>query len=157
MKPKYRLLMQQSGGTVIDTYESFRVACQDFPFKCLPEVKSPSAMSSPDEDGERVFLPADGLRFKAYDLTARFIYVGKEKDMQRDLKDFISYLYGRNQGGSPVLSIYDEYTKTGKSGVHVQSVANDLFYLNDLDIDGIAIFSVVFRVTDPTSDIVLTK
>lgn len=156
-KPKHRLLIKQTGGKVIDTYESFHVACQEFPFKRLPEVKPLSARDLNDENGEIVFIPSDGLKFKAYDLTAKFIYVGSESDIRRDLESFISFLYGRNKGGSPVLSIYDEYTKTGRSGVYVQTVANDLYSVSDRDIDGIAIFSVGFRVTDPTSDIVLTK
>lgn len=154
-KPKYRLLIRQGGGPVIDTFESFGVVCQEFPFKHLPEAKELAKRDLHDEHGEDVHIPADGLKFKAYDLEAKFIYSGSAENIHTDVSRFISYLYGRNVGGSPVLSIYDEYTKTGKSGVYLQGVSSSLFDISNADPDAIAVFTAKFRVTDPTSDIIL--
>lgn len=154
-RPKYRLLIRQQGGEVIDTYESFNVACQEFPFRHLPETKDLPKRDWYDEHGEDSFIPTDGLKFKAYDLEAKFIYVGEEADMTADVKRFINYLYGRNDGGSPILSVYDEYTKTGRTGVYMVGVTTKLFDISSFDLDAIAIFSAKFRVTDPVTDIVL--
>ena len=156
-RPKYRLLIRQDGGPVIDTFESFGVVCQKFPFKHLPETKDLPKRDWHDEDGEDVHMPADGLKFKAYDLEAKFIYCGSAENIHNDVKSFISYLYGMNEGGSPVLSIYDEYTKTGKSGVYMLSITNNVFDISDVDPDAIATFSAKFRVTDPTSAIMLER
>lgn len=154
-RPKYRLLIRQDGGRVIDTFESFGVVCQEFPFKHLPEVKDPAKRGWVDEHGDDEYIPTDGLKFKAYDLEAKFIYSGSAENIHADVSRFISYLYGRNEGGSSVLSVYDEYTKTGKSGVYLQGVTSNLFDISDADPDAIAVFTAKFRVTDPTSDIML--
>lgn len=154
-RPKYRLLIRQQGGEVIDTYESFHVACQEFPFRHLPETADLPRRDWYDEHGEDSFIPTDGLKFKAYDLEAKFIYVGDEASMTADVKNFVNFLYGRNDGGSPVLDVYDEYTQTGRTGVYMVGVTTKLFDISDVDPDAIAIFSAKFRVTDPVTDIVL--
>lgn len=154
-RPKYRLLIRQQGGEVIDTFESFHVACQEFPFRHLPETKDLPKRDWYDEHGEDVYVPNDGLKFKAYDLEAKFLYVGDEASMTADVKSFINYLYGRNDGGSPLLAVYDEYTQTGRTGVYMVGVTTKLFDISDFDSDAIAIFSARFRVTDPVTDIVL--
>lgn len=143
-------------GSVVDTYATYHVVCQDFPFKHLPETKDLAKRDWSDENGDDVYIPSDGLKFKAYDLEVKFLYVGTENAISDDLKNFISFLYGRNNGGAPLLAVYDEYTKTGRRGVYVLSVDNDLFFYNDSDYDAIASFKVKFRVTDPVTDITLS-
>jgi len=143
-------------GSVVDTYESFHVVCQEFPFKHLPEIKDLAKREWFDENGDDVYVPTDGLKFKAYDLEVKFLYVGLEEEMADDLKAFIAFSYGRNDGGSPMLAIYDEYTKTGRRGVYVQNTDNDLFMYNDANSEALASFKVKFRVTDPVTDITLS-
>lgn len=154
-----RLLIQQQGNesSVVDTLEEFNVVCQKFPFKQLPEVKDLPKRGWPDENGEDLYIPTNGLKFKAYDLDVKFLYVGTEQTMQADITSFINYLYGRNTGGSPKLKIYDEYTKKGRQGVYVQEVDNELLDYNDVNSDVIALFKVKFRITNPVTDITLTK
>lgn len=142
-------------GSVVDTYAAYKVVCQEFPFKTLPETKELAKRDWYDENGEDVFVPADGLKFKAYDVEAKFLYKGKESEMAEDLRSFVSFVCGRNNNGSPLLAIYDEYTKTGRRGVYVQEVSNDLFFYSDVNIDAIAEFKIKFRVTDPITDISL--
>ena len=66
-------------------------------------------------------------------------------------RNFVNFITGRNSGGKPLLGVYDEYTETGRRGVYVLNINNDLYYYNDTDTDAIAQFSVKFRVTDPTT------
>lgn len=142
-------------GSVIDTQTAYNVVCQEFPFKRLPETKEPAKQEWFDEDGEDVYIPAEGLRFKAYDLEVKFLYVGSKSAMAEDLKGFIEFICGKDSGGSPFLAIYDEYTQTGRRGVYVDSVNNDLLTYDDANSDVIGVFKVKFRVTDPVTDITL--
>lgn len=142
-------------GSVVNTYTEFGVVCQEIPFKHLPESKDLAKRDWYDEHGEDAYVPVDGLKFKAYDVEATFLYVGTELRMSGDLKNFIAFIYGKNSGGSPILRIYDEYTQTGRRGVYVQSHSNDLFFFNDVSIEAIAKFKVKFRVTDPVTNISL--
>lgn len=143
-------------GQTVDTYIAYKVVCQECPFKYLPEVKEPAKRDWFDEDGEDSYIPATGLRMKAYDMEVKFLYVGTEQDMHDDLKDFIDFIYGKNTNGSPCLAVYDDYTKTGRRGVYTSEVSNELLIYNDSDTDVVAQFKVKFRVTDPVTDIDLS-
>jgi len=149
-------------GDVVDTYTKFGVVCQEMPFKYLPETKDLPKRDWYDEDGEDVYIPTDGMKFKAYDVEAKFLYVGTESNMASKLKAFKDFICGKKNIVSGVtvstthnvmLKIYDEYTRTGRRGVYVQSVSNDLFFFNDVSIDAIAQFKVKFRVTDPVYEV----
>ena len=143
-------------GSVIDTQKEYHVVCQEFPFKMMPETKELAKREWYDEHGDDVFIPSDGLKFKAYDLEVKFIYVGTEDTMQGNIGNFIRFLYGLNYGGSPLLAVYDEYTKTGRRGIYVEGVDNDLFAYDDANVHVVAVFKVKFRVTDPVTEIVLS-
>ncbi len=153
-----RLLIRQGSAqnTVIDTLEQFNVACQEFPYKYLPETKELAKKEWFDEDGDDVYIPTTGLKFKAYDLEAKLLYVGSEENMVNELTSFINFLYGRNTGGNPDLTIYDEYTQTGRQNVVVQSVDNELIVYDNANTDVIAQFKVKFRINDPVTNVVLT-
>jgi hypothetical protein len=71
--------------------------------------------------------------------------------MQSDLKGFIEFLYGKNSGGAPVLAVYDEYTKTGRRGITVLEVDNELLAYDDQNSEVIGQFKVKFRVADPVT------
>ena len=88
-----RLLIKQnySGSQVIDTLEQFNVACQEFPYKNLPEIKDLPKRDWPDENGEDVYIPSSGLRFKAYDIDVKMLYVGTESNMSTQIKSFIDF------------------------------------------------------------------
>jgi hypothetical protein len=160
MQYKKFLIQQQSYnginytnvGSVVDTEATFHVVCQEFPFKYLPESKELAKRDWYDENGEDYYVPSDGLKFKAYDLDAKFLYVGTEAQMQSDLKGFIEFLYGKNNSGSPVLAVYDEYTKTGRRGVTVQDVDPELLAYDDQNSEVIGQFKIKFRVADPVTN-----
>lgn len=155
-----KLLIQQQNyngseyvnvGSAIDSYSRYKVVCQESPFKHLPEIKDLAKRDWYDEHGEDVYVPTDGLKFKAYDIEIRFLYVGTESAISSDLRDFIDFLAGKNSDGKPMLAIYDEYTKVGRRGMYMLSYNNDLFYYSDTDTQAIATFTVKFRVTDPVT------
>lgn len=136
-------------GSAIDTQAAYHIVCQECPFKVLPEVKELAKRDWYDENGEDVYIPTDGLKFKAYDMEVKFLYVGTETNMSAELNGFINFLYGRNSGGSPCLAIYSEYTKTGRRGVYVSEIGNELLDYDDNDPQAVGVFKVKFRVTDP--------
>ena len=136
-------------GSVIDTQEEYFVVCSECPFKILPTTKELAKRDWPDEDGEDVFMPADGLKFKAYDLEVKFLYVGQKENMALDLNAFIEFIYGKNDNGSPLLAIYDEYTQQGRQGVYVLEVNNEFLAYDDANDGVVGEFKVKFRVTDP--------
>lgn len=143
-------------GSVIDTQEEYFVVCSECPFKILPTTKELAKRDWPDEDGEDVFMPADGLKFKAYDLEVKFLYVGQKDDMTLDLNAFIEFIYGKNDNGSPLLAIYDEYTQQGRQGVYALEVNNEFLAYDDANDGVVGEFKVKFRVTDPVTQVVLT-
>ena len=138
-------------GSLVDTQASFNVVCKEFPFKVLPETKDPASRDWHDEDGEDTFIPSGGLKVKAYDLDATFLYVGSQSSMADDLSLFIKFIRGRNYGGSSLLAVYDEYTKTGRKGVYVKEVSDDFLLYDDANPDVVGEFKVKFRVTAPAS------
>lgn len=138
---------------VVDTQAAYQVVCQECPFKMLPESKELPKRDWYDEDGDDVYIPTDGLKFKAYDMDVKFIYVGTEDTMSENISGFVNFLYGRNNNGSPLLKVYDEYTKTGRRGVYVTNVDNELLAYDDVNEHVIGMFKVKFRVTDPVSEV----
>lgn len=161
MQYKKLLIRQQSFngtsyvnvGSIVDTQAAFHVVCQEFPFKYLPETKDLAKRDWYDEHGEDVYVPTDGLKFKAYDMEVKFLYVGTQSNMKSELKGFVEFICGRNSGGAPMLAIYDEFTKTGRRGIYVDNVSNDLVTYDDVNTDVIAQFKVKFRVTDPVTNV----
>lgn len=165
----YNGITYTSVGDNVDTFSKFNVVCQEMPFKYLPETKDLPKRDWHDEDGEDVYVPADGQKFKAYDTEAKFLYVGTEQNMASDLKSFIDFVCGRTNvvSGSIVstssstknvlLKVYDQYTQIEAKGLYVLSVDNNLFLYNNSDAEAIAQFGVKFRVTDPIASIVYTE
>ena len=138
-------------GPLVETQESYNVVCKEFPFKVLPEAKEPASRDWHDENGEDVFIPTGGLKFKAYDLDVTFMYVGSQANVSEELTNFINFIYGRNTGGSSLLAVFDEYTMTGRRGIYVKSVDDDFLLYDDVNPEVVGEFKVKFKVTEPTS------
>ncbi len=149
-------------GTTVDTQAKFRIVCQDFPFRKLPEIKELPKRDWHDEDGEDIYIPTDGYKFKAYDVDATFLYLGTKLTIREDISKFIDFIYGRidssgnSSGVGVVLAVYDEHTQTGRRGVVVTEVENTLYWNVNFDQDAIATFKTKFKITDPVTDIALT-
>lgn len=143
-------------GSAVDTYKSFGIVCSNFPFKHMPEIKDLPKREWPDEDGEDVFIPSNGIKFSAYDVEGEFLYAGEVNTMKQNVVSFIEFIRGKNSDGSPLLCIYDEYTQTGRRGVYVVDVDTDKYDYDDMSITGISVIKVKFRVTDPAYNAVLS-
>ena len=139
-------------GPVVDSYETFHIACQETEYKYLPEIKELPVTNWHDEDGDDVYIPTDGTKIEAYDYSVDFLYVGSEATMNADIKGFINFLFGRNDGGSSLFCFYDEYTMIGRRCCYVKNIDNDLFIYNNSDDEVHAKFKLTIRVTDPTTD-----
>lgn len=142
----------QNVGSTVDTYETYHVVCQESAFKHLPEAKELPSTQWYDEDGDDVYVPPEGTKIDAYDLEITFLYVGTEESMSSDIKQFIEFMYGRNEGGSSEFCYYDEYTGTGRQCCYTKSVEDELFIYNNSDTDALAKFTMVIRVNDPITD-----
>ena len=70
----------------VDTQASYNVVCQEFPFKFMPETKELPSRKWYDKDGEDVYIPSDGLKLEAYDIEAKFLYVGTQALMTTDIE-----------------------------------------------------------------------
>lgn len=159
MKYKKLLIQRQSYngtsytnvGSVVDTFTAYGVVCQEFPFKYLPESKELATREWHDEDGEDTYMPSDGLKYKAYDMEVKFLYVGSQANMATDIKNFIEFICGKDVNQPIMLAVYDEYTQTGRRGLYVKNVDNELLAYDDANAEVIAAFKVKFRVTDPVT------
>lgn len=142
-------------GEVVDLLEKFNIACASFPFKYKPEAKDLPFRDWAGEDGRDVYIPKEGIFIKNYEVEASFLYKGVKETIHKDVKDFIDFVYGRNNGSvGAALIIYDEYAQAGRKDVHVASVSNDVYYYGDDDPDAIASFKVKFMIEDPTTVII---
>lgn len=145
-------------GGVVDLLSTFKIVCQEFPFKKNPQPKDLPTRDWAGEDGLDVYIP-DKIPVKHYDIEVDFLYKGTEETMKVDLNNFIDFLYGRIKGSngdtvkSGRLAIYNEHTGMGRKDIVVSEVENELFYLTDSDPDAVAKFKIKFTVYDPTTEV----
>ena len=116
-----------SKGSVVDLKESFKIICQDFPFKKNPKSKDLPSRDWYDEDGLDVYIP-DTLPIKHYDFDVVFLYVGTKENIRADISKFIDFIYGRIKGNngdsvkSSRLAVYNEYVGMGRKDIVVSEV-----------------------------------
>lgn len=134
------------------SYEHFGFATGDVGFPADVEMKSYSTRNVPGEDGERVFFP-EVPAIDAYDWTVEFKYQGNFADFYKDFTRFRDYLIGRDGSGSR-MHVYSPWSDMGKCNAYVKSIKSDKFYRKDNSV--YISVKVVFRITEPNSDIKLT-
>lgn len=142
----------KAGSQVIDTNARWKIVCKDFPFKLSGETKALSKRDWADENGEDTYFPSQ-LKIKAYDLEVEFAYKGEMNTANAQIKNFLDYLTGVSDAGTS-LSVYDTYTKIGRRGIYFKSIDPDLF-VRKTDEGDVVTFKIVFRVTDPATQITL--
>lgn len=151
-----------SRGTVVSIYDTFHVICQDFPFKRNPKPKELPTRDWAGEDGLDVYVPSS-IPMQSYDLEVTFLYKGTDGSIRADISNFIDFLYGKIKGKnsdsvqSGRLAIYDEYVGMGRKDVVVSEVSNDIFLLEESDVEALAKFKVKFTVYDPTTEVTPTR
>ena len=143
-------------GRIVDLLDEYNIACSEFPFVKNPEPKDLPTVDWAGSDGLDVYVPVGApLPVKHYELDAVFLYKGTEATMHGDIKGFIDFLYGRNDGSVGArLAIYNEHTKTGRKDVVVTKIDTETFYCEDWDEDTMAGFKIKFTVYDPVTEVV---
>lgn len=145
-----------SKGSVVDLKESFKIICQDFPFKKNPKSKDLPSRDWYDEDGLDVYVP-EKLPMKHYDIEVFFLYVGTKSNIRTDISNFIDFIYGRAKADvndtvkSGRLAVYNEYVGMGRKDIVVAELSNELFHCSESDPDAVAKIKVKFTVYDPTT------
>lgn len=158
-----------------DTLEKFKFAMCGNPWPD-EETKEPATRDWPGLDGEDVYIPSDGLRLKAFDVTIDFCYKGPVslylEDAQGNVTSYGSaykafeafkdYLTGHDGMGAH-LDIYDPMSQRGYAGVYLKKIGNIKRHQNAMATDRMSrlgvfevlFFQATFRVTDPTKKITL--
>ena len=141
----------KEGSSVIDS-SKWNIYVKHVPFQIAGEVKNVNTETWLDENGDDEFVP-DTLLYKAYEMVCDFVFIGEHGTANSKIKAFTDYLVN---GG--LFSIYDTYTKTGRTNVRfVKGTDNpDVLYRRDGDND-IVVFPITLKVNDPITEIKLTK
>ena len=106
-------------------------------------------MSLGDENGDDEYIPSV-LYYEPIEATIEFVFKGTIAQAKTQIIAFISYL----QGGE--FKFYDEFYQKGYGRVRVLKLSDAEFVYDCGDTDkGVATFSVVLKINDPVTDIVL--
>lgn len=147
----YKVLMQRetAGAAVTDTISAFGMYCMDIPFMMATKAKEPSKREWKDEDGDDEYIPVEGLKMSAYEMSVKFGMKGNKDTANKNLKAFLDYL----RGGT--MKLYCDYTKIGRQNVRFVSIGEDATLVRDANGD-LLITKITFKVNDPVTDITLT-
>ena len=150
---EYTLLMQKmkQGSPVKDSLRDFGIVCTSIPFIPCEETKELPTRDWPGENGEDTYIP-EKLPVSAYDMEVELCYKGGLGTCYTKIRSFLDYLKG-NDGSGAALKIYSPFTGIGRQNVYFKSMGDIEF--GKSNIDEVLTFSLVFRVTDPVTDISL--
>lgn len=152
------------GSIVYPTYESvsqWGVWCKDIPFIIFGKVKEPAKNSWFDEHGDDEYIPSDGLNLESYTMKVEFgckkmrsitdgdVNIDEVTDVRNKVNSFLQYL--RTSG---MLDVYSTHTRIGRTNVRLVEVSDSAKWKSDGDEEYL-VFSVVFKVNDPITDVVL--
>lgn len=144
---------------VCESVETWGVFCKDIPFRIVGDVKEPVKRTWPDEHGDDEFISSTGLLLEAYTIKVEFgcklisasqsaIYGVAVDDVRKNVNKFIKYL--RSSG---MLKMYSSHTGIGRQNVRLKSVEDNAKWQNR-DGEQWLIFNVVFKVNDPSTDMI---
>lgn len=124
------------------TKESYKLWVKHAPFTILPKTKGLISQTWKDEDGDDVFLAADGTKCEAYDWKVDFVYLENDGMAHVHIANFVKRIQGK------WLRVHDSYSKTTRDGVYVSEFDQEPRFKRRGDRD-LVIFSVTFRVNNP--------
>lgn len=152
---EYTLLMQKmrQSSPVKDSLKDFGVVCTSVPFLPYEEMKELPSRGWAGEDGEDTYIP-EKLPVSAYDMEVEMCYKGGITTCYTKMKSFLDYLRG-NDGSGAALKLYSPFTGIGRQDVYFKSIGEIEFAKSSTD--EVLTFSLVFRVTDPVTDISLAQ
>ena len=152
---EYTLLFQKSklDSPVKDSLTDFGMVCTDVPFIPFGEIKELPKRDWSDEDGEDTYIP-DRIPLSAFDWEIGIGYKGDLATAQGALKRFTDYLTGKDGSGAE-LKVYSQFTGIGRQGVYFNGMSD--FDFSKTNIDEVVTFKLKLRITDPSTDVVLSK
>jgi len=122
------------------------------PYPILPTVKAPYSNDWKDENGTEEYV--EQMNYESFELTVTFYakaFSTQSQNAAYILKSQIKSFFDYIQNG--YIRVYDSYTELGWQNVRYQSYAEESFKAKDNWAR--AIFSVTFKVNDPTTEVYL--
>lgn len=140
---------QGNAYTMHESVSQWGVWCRDIPFKLLDKAKDPSKVSWLDEHGDDEYIPSTGVYLEAYTMKVDFgcKLTSAVSDVREKVGLFLTYL--RESG---MLMLYSSHTRIGRKNVRLSSVPDDAKWKNEGGEEWL-VFSVIFKVNDPVTDI----
>ena len=138
---------------VKDSFSDFGIVCTSIPFMPYGELKELPKRDWPGEDGEDIYIP-DKIPLSAYDMEIGMCYKGDLSTCYDKIKSFVDYLTGKDGKGSN-LKVYSPYTGIGRQNVYLKGISEFDFYRSNIDES--LTFMLKLRVSDPSTDISLSK
>lgn len=146
------LIKKLKEGSIVRDSSEWNIYVKHIPFQIAGEVKNVNTETWLDESGDDEFVP-DTLLYKAYEMVCEFVFIGTHGTANAKINEFIAYLTKDS-----MFSIYDTYTKVGRTKVRLSKGVDDpsVMYRRDGEND-VVVFSISLKVNDPTTEIKLTK
>lgn len=146
------LIKKLKEGSIVRDSSEWNIYVKHIPFQIAGEVKNVNTETWLDENGDDEFVP-DTLLYKAYEMVCEFVFIGTHGTANAKINEFIAYLTKDS-----MFSIYDTYTKVGRTKVRLSKGVDDpsVMYRRDGEND-VVVFSISLKVNDPTTEIKLTK
>lgn len=146
---------RKTGSSVVkDSIRDFGMYCKEVPFMLFGDAKDLSSDDYKDEDGEDEYIP-ETLPLKSYTMEVTFAFKGDRDSANKALKDFVSYLTGRDADGEGAeFDMYSTYTDMGRQRCRFVSISDNAELVRTDDYD-ILFPKIKFKVNDPVTDIVL--
>lgn len=144
------LIKLDKEGSLVKDSKEWNIWVKHIPFKIYSNAKDIPSRSWLDSDGDEEFVPTI-IPLQAYEIECQFVYIGSEGSANENIVNFLDYI---SKNGS--FSIYDTYSKVGKSNVRFVGFDEDVLYRKE-GIDDVVVFSITLKVNNPRENIVLTK
>lgn len=153
MAADYTLLMQKTtdGSAIKSSLTDFGFAVSEIPWPD-EEAQDVAVREWPGEDGEDAYIPASGLKLKAYDLEVKFIYKGNVNTAMAKSAAFRDYLIGAAGDGAE-LKLFDPYWGKGRTKARLLKITDIKAVRTNID-EGLT-FKATFRIADPKTEITL--
>lgn len=143
------LIQKLKANSPVKDSKEWGIWVKSMPFLLYPKLKEPAQRSWPDENGDDEYLP-DSPVFEAYTMNVDFVFIGATGTANSQIKSFLNYLSKEGE-----FSIYDTYSKIGRTHVRYSSYSDKAFRRRENEND-IVQFTVTFKVNDPITDINLS-
>lgn len=148
----YKIYMQldTDGAAVKETISDFGLYCMEIPFSVAQSTKELTTRDWHDEDGTDFYIPENGLKMSAYEMKVKFGCKGDKFSANEKINDFLGYL---KQGA---MKMYCNYTKIGRQNIVLSKIDDSATLVRDNQDGDLLIFTVIFKVYDPVTDIIPT-